>query len=64
MTKFLDWPAIVFPSSAPADRVRRSQYRNGTLPTTRSLIRWAAEHGLRFVVDADGVRAERIRPNA
>ena len=56
----LDWPAIVFPSGAPADRVARSKYRLGQIPSGRKMLEWAKAHGLRFVVDADGFRCERV----
>ena len=55
-----DWPAIVFPNNDASSRVQRSKYRNGQLPSARKMVEWAREHGLRFVVDADGVRCERM----
>jgi len=55
----LDWPAIVFPTNSGSDRVQRSKYRNGLLPSGRKMQQWAKEHGLRFTVDADGLRCER-----
>lgn len=58
--KPLDWPAIVFPSGAPPDRVARSKYRLGQVPSGRKMLEWAKAHGLRFVVDADGLRCERV----
>jgi hypothetical protein len=61
MTPITDWPAIVTFSESPAsNHTQRSQYRRGKLPSVRSLIKWAKAHGLRFVVDADGLRCERV----
>jgi hypothetical protein len=56
---YFDWPAIVFPTNSGSDRVQRSKYRNGLLPSGRKMRQWAKEHGLRFTVDADGLRCER-----
>jgi len=56
-----DWLAIVFPGKNVQSRVRRSQYRNGQLPSGRKMVEWAKAHGLLFTVGADGVRCERVR---
>jgi bifunctional ADP-heptose synthase (sugar kinase/adenylyltransferase) len=57
-----DWPALVTFSDNPAsNHTQRSQYRAGKLPSARKMIEWARAHGLRFTIDADGVRAERVR---
>jgi|GEM_PF-7094497 len=62
-TRTTDWPSLVTFSDNPAsNHTQRSQYRRGKLPSARSMIKWAKEHGLRFVVDADGIRAERVAP--
>lgn len=61
----LQWTALVTPggdSPGPAS-VRRSRLRHGAVPSGRTMIRWAREHGLQFIVDADGVRCERTGPN-
>jgi hypothetical protein len=56
-----DWPSLVtFSENTASNHTQRSQYRRGKLPSVRSLIRWAKAHGLRFVVDADGMRCERV----
>ncbi len=55
----LDWPAIVFPGPTAAERVARSKYRRGALPSGRKMQEWAKAHGLRFVVDADGLTVTR-----
>ena len=58
-----DWPALVtFSDNQASNHTQRSQYRRGKLPSVRSLIKWAKAHGLRFVVDADGLRCERVSP--
>jgi hypothetical protein len=56
----LDWPAIVFPGPEPGQRVARCKYRAGALPSGRKMREWSERYGLRFVVDADGVRAEKL----
>jgi hypothetical protein len=61
MTQIPDWPSLVTFSENPAsNHTQRSQYRKGKLPSVRSLIKWAKAHGLRFVVDAGGMRCEKV----
>jgi len=57
-----DWPRhVVFSSKNDfSDRAARYKYRAGQLPSARKMIEWAAAHDLRFTVDADGLRCERI----
>jgi hypothetical protein len=56
----LDWPAIVFPSGDVADRVSRSKYRKGQMPSGRKMLEWAKAHDLCFTIDADGLQCERL----
>ena len=56
----LDWPGIVFPGPEVQDRVNRSKYRRGQMPSGRKMLEWASTHGLRFTIDADGLRCERV----
>ena len=61
----LEWTAIVTPRgnvTGPAS-VTRSRLRAGHVPSGSTMIRWARQHGLRFTVDAEGVRCERVEPN-
>lgn len=60
-----DWPALVrFSSNPNSDSVTRSRYRTGKVsPTLAAVARWCREQGLRFTVDADGVRVERTEPS-
>jgi hypothetical protein len=55
----LDWPAIVFPGVDVQSRVSRCKYRGAAIPSGRKMIEWARTYGLRFTVDADGLRCER-----
>ncbi len=56
------WPALViFSTNKASDSVTRSRYRKGShSPTLATVQRWCLEQGLRFVVDGDGVRCERV----